>query len=124
MIKNVLIVDDDDLFIDLLSRYCIINNYDFMTCKNGQEAWLLILDKNNKIDLIISDNNMPLMNGIELLIRVKNSVKKHVKNILFILCSGDYDVLDYDKRSQLADKCFKKPYQISELTEYIKSLEI
>jgi len=78
MSKTLLIVDDEE---KILSRMEVILEGipdTILTASNGQEA--LQVYKNNEIDCIISDINMPIMNGIDL---IKN-IRKIDKDIPFI----------------------------------------
>jgi CheY-like chemotaxis protein len=65
--KNVLIVDDEKPFllslVDGLSSYDC--NFNVLTAENGKKAVDIL--KTVKIDLLITDLNMPVMNGFELL---------------------------------------------------------
>ncbi len=87
---NLLIVDDE-----IISQLGIMNMVNWQEhgfkltskAKNGQEA-LEILETTN-VDLIITDVNMPIMTGIELM----RECKKLYPDVLFILLSShdDYD---------------------------------
>jgi CheY-like chemotaxis protein len=65
--KNVLVVDDEKPFLksltDGLSVYA--TQFNVLTAENGEKA-IKILDS-KEIDLLVTDLNMPVMNGLELL---------------------------------------------------------
>lgn len=69
MIK-ILIVDDErdtDFLIKQRYRHALKSQQVFFYfARNGRQA-LDILEKNSAIDILITDLNMPIMNGIELL---------------------------------------------------------
>ena len=71
--ENILIVEDDKELNDVICTYFKNNNYNTISCLNGQEA-LIKLEK-EKIDLMISDIMMPIMDGFTLIekVRVKNT---------------------------------------------------
>lgn len=72
MAMRILVVDDFDTMIRIIKN--ILNDLGYnnvITARNGEQA-CQILGK-DKIDFIISDWNMPVMTGIELLKKVKGS---------------------------------------------------
>jgi two-component system, chemotaxis family, chemotaxis protein CheY len=71
---HILLVDDTDCILELVSLF--LEDYGFTNIKtayNGKQALEIILDKDNVTDLIISDINMPTMNGIVFLKKLKEN---------------------------------------------------
>ncbi len=70
--KNVLIVDDDPFFLDVLSEYLEIDKdcYSVLTAQNGCEALEILVSED--ISVVVSDIYMPKMTGIQLLDEIKN----------------------------------------------------
>ncbi|MBA4386184.1 MAG: hypothetical protein C0410_15730, partial [Anaerolinea sp.] len=66
---TILIVDDDENLLLSFERN-FRRNYTVLTSPSGKEGLQKILD-NKKVALVISDMNMPEMDGIEFLSRVK-----------------------------------------------------
>ena len=82
--KNILLVDDDHGFLTILSgelRNCN-NNFFILTAENGNEA-LKVLESAH-VDVVVTDLNMPVMNGFDLIMDMK---EKH-PNIPIIAMSG------------------------------------
>lgn len=71
--KRVLVVDDNKLNIKVAIR--LLNNYklDIDTCENGIDAIEKI--KNNTYDLILMDDMMPKMSGVDVLKKIKEDNK-------------------------------------------------
>jgi len=69
MQDRILIVDDEDMICRVLVRRLSAEGYVCTTAHNGKEA--LSYTYKNPFSLIISDINMPEMDGLELLKRVK-----------------------------------------------------
>ena len=69
MQDRILIVDDEDMICRVLVRRLSAEGYVCTTAHNGKEA--LSCTYKNPFSLIISDINMPEMDGLELLKRVK-----------------------------------------------------
>lgn len=72
MKKKILLVDDSDAARGSTKFTLTIKGFDILEAVNGQEG-LDALDKTQGIDLIVSDVNMPVMDGITF---VKN-VRQH-----------------------------------------------
>jgi len=64
-IKKYLVVEDTPVQAIMLRRALIQAGFDVVTVKNGIEALNVL--KTHTFSLVISDVNMPLMNGFELL---------------------------------------------------------
>jgi two-component system chemotaxis response regulator CheY len=85
--KKVLVIEDDAPLCWLLGK--ILNRkYEVMVMNSGMEAWSWLTDGNSP-DLIITDLNMPAMDGVELLEYVSNSGL--FRNIPVMILSGDDD---------------------------------
>ncbi len=65
-LTHIMVVDDDDFVNELLGEILAFNGYTVRSAKNGKEA-LEIFGSGSDIDLIISDMNMPEMNGLDLI---------------------------------------------------------
>lgn len=81
---HILIVDDDPLAAELAVALLEDLGHTCAMAKNGLEA-LALLDEAADIGLIISDLNMPLMGGLELLEVFRE--QGHVQP--FVLLTGD-----------------------------------
>jgi two-component system chemotaxis response regulator CheY len=70
---NVLIVDDSGTMRNVIKKVLRLSGISFGNCleaANGQEAMAVL--ENNWVDLILSDINMPVMDGFGLLRAVKS----------------------------------------------------
>lgn len=90
-IANILVVDDEtDLEILILQKFrkkIRDGEYSFLFARNGVEA-LNILKNNANIDLIVSDINMPQMDGLTLLQHVKE-LDNPILKTLIVSAYGD-----------------------------------
>jgi len=112
---NVLYVDDE--FLNLRSFELLFKEkFNIYTATNGFDA-IEILKKNN-ISVIISDQRMPKISGVELLRRIK---ELKLKNILPIIHSGFLE--DKEVQSAIeegtAKYCLDKPLNEFKLIEII-----
>ena len=72
---HLLVVDDSRVSREMLSQALLNQNYSVSSASNAKDA-LVVLERNPKIKLIISDYLMPVMNGVELTIQVRKRFKK------------------------------------------------
>jgi len=111
---KILIADDEKNIREVLKRLLEKNNYkDIYLAEDGQQALEIIEDEN--IDLIISDINMPKMNGLELFEKVKNN------NIPFIILTafGTIEIAVNAIKNGVYD-FISKPFNEAELTATIQ----
>jgi two-component system sensor histidine kinase and response regulator WspE len=66
---TVLVVDDSHTVREIVRRSLVKFGYRVRTAQNGQEAWNLL--RLSEFDLLVSDVDMPQMNGIELVSLVR-----------------------------------------------------
>lgn len=74
MVLNILIVDDSEVMRKVIRRIVNLSGFEIgmvFEAEHGEEALKVLND--NWIDVVISDINMPVMNGIELLKKIKES---------------------------------------------------
>ena len=117
-IKNlsVLVVDDEESVRQILCS--IMFGAKIFIAENGIEAIRIIF--NEHVDLIISDNDMPKMTGMELLLEIRKCSNQHIKNIPIIIMSG-YNISQEAKMAG-ADAFLQKPFTLSEFKEVVERL--
>lgn len=91
--KNILLIEDDAPLCWLLGKI-LGTQYSVTVMKNGMDAWSWLSEQNTP-DLIISDINMPSLDGIELLENIQ--VSGLLSDIPVIILSG---YPDKEKRMQ------------------------
>lgn len=83
--KNILIVDDEDSVRDSLTAVLEREGYTVHQAAGGEEGLAIV--KERPIQLVISDHNMPGMNGVEFL----KLVRERSPNVVRIMLTGDPD---------------------------------
>ncbi|MFC1563170.1 response regulator [candidate division KSB1 bacterium] len=84
--RKLLFVDDEENVLKSLVRVFQDNNYEILTASNGKEGLELV--RNYEFQLVISDNQMPEMNGVEFL----KQVRKISPDTIRIILTGYADV--------------------------------
>jgi CheY-like chemotaxis protein len=65
--KRVLIVDDNPYILKILAMMLELENLEVITAINGEDALHLIINEaKGKFDIIVTDYQMPIINGQEL----------------------------------------------------------
>jgi two-component system chemotaxis response regulator CheY len=116
---KVLIVDDSKTVLRINSQIVTSLGHESFTAENGQEALSLL--KNNNIELIILDINMPVMNGFKFL---ENTLEyRKEKNIKIIMCTTEGGKGEVIKALKLgANNYIIKPIRREVLVEKIQGL--
>ena len=81
---TILIVDDEKNYPLILSAVLQEEGYEALTANSGEEA-LEIIDHSD-VDLVLTDMKMPLMDGIELLEKIKD--KDHELPVMMMTAHG------------------------------------
>lgn len=79
---KILVVDDEKAVREITQAFLTLNGYEVNTAENGKEAFDELL--NNHYDVVITDMQMPLMGGMELL----EKISQMTSNIITILLTG------------------------------------
>lgn len=114
---KILIVDDEPMNLDLLEQE-LMDDYDVVSASNGVEA-LAQADAENP-DLILLDVQMPEMNGIEAVKKLRES-EQHVRTPVFMLTAQsnmEDRVVGLDAG---ADDYILKPFDPDDLQARIRS---
>ncbi|MCK9281795.1 MAG: response regulator [Ignavibacteriaceae bacterium] len=89
MKRVILVADDSPTIRKFVSVALTVKGYDIISCSDGMEA----LEKlpNNKIDLLITDLNMPNVDGFELINIVRNNSDLKELPIIVLSSLGSND---------------------------------
>ena len=120
--KKILVVDDDAMGAELLSRILISKGATTMVCTQSTKAESMVTDFSP--DLVVLDFNMPALGGVELLKKLRNH--KHYTTVVFL--SGEqHPSAMIEAFNAGADDFVAKPYHmetlIARLAARIKSKE-
>ena len=117
--KTVLVVDDLQSEIDLISSYLIAEGYAVTSAMDGKDALLKISDL--KPDVILSDWMMPEMGGLELCRKL--SKNPDTADIPVIACTSKNRDVDRKWASKQGVKVYlTKPYTREQIVDAVKSV--
>ncbi|MGM0623373.1 MAG: HD domain-containing phosphohydrolase [Campylobacterota bacterium] len=114
--KTILVVDDTKENIHILVE--LLDEYDIAVAKNGEKA--IEIARNEKIDLILLDVMMPVMDGYEVCSLLQKSEK--TQDIPIIFLTAKIDIADEIKGLQLgAVDYISKPFNPSLVKQRVKN---
>ncbi|MBQ0734595.1 ATP-binding protein [Aquimarina celericrescens] len=116
--KKVLIVDDDPSQLALTSEVASLAGLSYDVCKNGIEAISFL--QNNEYDLVLTDIQMPKMDGFELLKTIKNN--SSYSNLPVIALSGRTSTSFTEYQEAGFSGSLRKPYAPGELIDLIAEI--
>jgi CheY-like chemotaxis protein len=117
MPMKILVVEDNELNLDILTRRLQRKGYDVITAKDGQEG--VACAKTNHPDIILMDVSLPLLDGYDATRQIK--ADQNTKNIPIIILTAHAMVGDREKA--LASGCDEyetKPIDFPHLLEKIE----
>ena len=106
----VLVVDDDSAIREMLSATLKENGYRVCTASNGAEGLSRVLEHSKELRLVLTDRDMPVMDGEELI----RQIRKSIPELPIILMSGQ----SLDGPSG-ADAKLAKPFNAEDLLRTI-----
>jgi DNA-binding response OmpR family regulator len=117
MSKKILLVEDDELMVEVMTYILISHGYDVVSASSGIEVFKNI--KSTHPDLIIVDAILPGLNGSEICQLLK--LNRTTKNLPVIICSGDEDSIEQSLKQRGApDDVLIKPFDINCLIEKVE----
>ena len=108
--RRILVVEDELLVRRLNTRMLIYSGYDVDSAEDGAMAWAAL--QSTRYDLMVTDNEMPKVSGVELLQKV------HATRLALpvIMATGKFPLDEFTRRPWLRPAVILlKPYTFDEL---------
>ena len=116
-LRRILIADDDSLILYRNAEVLIRHGFEVDVAENGAEAWEAI--QLDQYDLLITDNNMPELSGLQLVKKVYDAGIP----LPVIMASGTVQTDDLDRHSWFnIEAVLHKPYTAEMLVETVKNV--
>ena len=115
--KIIMLADDEEMLSDLLAEMLESSGYYVIKVRSGEEV-ITVLTEELKVDLLIIDYNMPVMNGLECISKIRSLNFK----LPVILSTGSISFEDEDLIRYKVSKKIMKPYEFDTMLSTIKQL--
>lgn len=116
---TILCVDDSTLMREMVSFTLTGAGYDVKTCVDGEEA--LAQAKSRKFDMVITDLNMPKLDGVQLISSLRQLDPYRFTPILMLTTESSAERKQAGKQAG-ATGWIVKPFQPEKLVEVAKKL--
>jgi len=118
----VLIVDDSRVMRVALSRL-LSKTYQVIEAADGEQGWQALL-QHPEIELVFSDLSMPVLDGFELLRRIRASDDRAISSMPLVVITGHEDDEGMQRKAAEmgASDFVAKPFRSAEITTRAKSL--
>jgi two-component system chemotaxis response regulator CheY len=120
MLKKVMVIDDSNLIHQMYRMVLMRYRCKIIHAQNGQDA-MEKLTKDSDVNLVLVDINMPVMNGLDFIRKIKETGK--YEHIPIVIVSTEGREEDTQRGIALGARGYvKKPFQPSELHALIDTL--
>jgi two-component system alkaline phosphatase synthesis response regulator PhoP len=119
MAFKILVVDDEKHILELIKFNLELNQFEVLVAEDGKKAIDQL--KENKIDLVILDLMLPVIDGIEVCKIIRRTEATRTIPVIMLTAKG----AETDKIFGLeigADDYVTKPFSVKELTARVKAL--
>lgn len=125
---KVLVVDDSKTFRNYISRLLSLHMFDIQTASDGEEG-LHILENNPDIKMVLTDYNMPKMDGLAFTKKLRRKFKKESLAVIALSANEEEGVAsrflkfganDYIKKPFSNEEFFSRIYLNIENIEHIR----
>jgi CheY-like chemotaxis protein len=122
LLREVLIIDDNETNCHLMRGIFDHLHIPCKICTSGPEALLLIAQSvrdNRLFDLIITDHQMPVMDGISLVKEIKVLLKGCTEPFILMLSSLEKTLFQHEAERVGINKFLSKPVKLHELNNLL-----
>jgi CheY-like chemotaxis protein len=113
---KILVVDDNSVVRDVVSRMLSLLGHEVSSADSGEKGLSIFLG--NLFDIVLSDYEMPGMDGVALAC----SVKKSAPRTQVVIMTGAGSEAVFSRKSTAVDQVISKPFTLAEIDETIQSL--
>jgi signal transduction histidine kinase/CheY-like chemotaxis protein/methyl-accepting chemotaxis protein len=125
LLKEVLVIDDNHTNCALMKGFFEYLQIPSKICYNGNDALKIIQEAkstNSLFDLIITDHQMPGMDGITLVREIKQMLSGTAEPFILMLSSLEKTMFQHQAESMGIDKFLSKPIKLNELVNLLNAL--
>jgi len=119
MAQKVLVADDELHIIHVVAIKLRNNGYEVVAASNGAEAYELACRE--KPDIVVTDYQMPLMTGIELIEKMREDERTKTTPVV-LLTARSFAITQEMQETLGVSECLSKPFSPKELLKTIQDI--
>ena len=114
--KRILVIDDEDMIIDVISTILSDMGYEVIGCQDAQEGIRTAIESD--FDIVLSDLRMPGTNGAE----VTEAILKAKPDMrVLIITAYPSDPLARKALDAGAVSLLKKPFEVAKVLDFLRA---
>jgi len=114
--KNILVVDDNEFLRIAVSKMLSRLGYEVLSADSGENGLSIFLK--NKFDVVLSDYEMPGMDGVAFAC----SIKKNSPRTRVVIMTGAGRETVLARKTTAVDEVISKPFTLAQIDETIQNL--
>lgn len=114
--EKILVVDDNNVLLIVVSKMLARLGYEVSSADSGENG--LSIFRKNKFDIVLSDYEMPGMDGVAFAC----SIKKRSPRTRVVIMTGAGRETVFSRKSTAVDEVISKPFTLAEIDETIQNL--
>jgi CheY-like chemotaxis protein len=115
--ERILFVDDEEMIVEMARDMLESLGYHVTVAKHPTDAWNLFLEDPSQFDLVITDQTMPEMTGVDL----AKEILTLRADMPIIMCTGFSHLVDADKAKAAGIRAFAmKPLTKREIARTVR----
>ncbi len=117
--KRILIVEDQEFLIKILSDFLIKNNFEVLEARNGQEG--LEIAKQQHPDLILLDIIMPIMDGITMLKKLREDEWGKIAKVIMLTNLSSSEALESSNKEHVLEYLIKAEWKLEDVVAVVNN---
>ena len=115
--RKVLIVDDEFHIVQVVAIKLRNNGFEVLTAENGAVAYQLACEQHP--DIIITDYQMPVMSGLELIEKLRQNSETEALPVV-MLTARNFSIEDDQRQRLRISACLSKPFSPREVLQTVE----
>ncbi len=117
--KKILVVDDEVHIIHVVAIKFRNNGYEVISAENGADAYNLACQE--KPDVIVTDYQMPVMSGLELVEKLRQNEQTRYTPVIMLTARG-FAIEEQQKEQLRISQFLSKPFSPKELLRSVEDI--
>lgn len=117
---QIVIVEDDEIILKSLDFFLKTGGYDVVSFDNGADAIAYLQEQHSRIQLLITDLNLPFAGGQEVIHTTRQIKGSHIP--IIVLTSSAIEATELEVLNLGADEFIPKPFSPAVLLKRIQKL--